>query len=52
MIVDVLDGDRYTLKSLTGNRTYKYAHDSLLAMPTQQDPAELDDNESIKRAVM
>lgn len=32
-IIDVLEGDRYTLKSLTSNRTYKYAHDRLRKMP-------------------
>ncbi|XP_076283962.1 uncharacterized protein LOC143210721 [Lasioglossum baleicum] len=35
-IIEVLDGDRYLLKSLTGNRTYKYAHDRVRKMPECQ----------------
>lgn len=41
-IVEVLDGDRYTLKALNSNRTYKYAHDRLRRMPENQVPLELD----------
>lgn len=36
-IIDVLEGNRYTLKSLNSNRTYKYAHDRLRKMPDRQD---------------
>lgn len=32
-VIEVLDGDRYILKSLSSNRTYKYAHDRLRKMP-------------------
>uniref|UniRef100_A0A0A9XJ85 RNA-directed DNA polymerase n=1 Tax=Lygus hesperus TaxID=30085 RepID=A0A0A9XJ85_LYGHE len=32
-IQEVLDGDRYLVKSLTGNRVYKYAHDRVRKVP-------------------
>lgn len=32
-ILELLDGDRYLLKSLSSNRTYKYAHDRVRKMP-------------------
>lgn len=32
-VIEVLDGDRYVLKALNSNRTYKYAHDRLRQMP-------------------
>lgn len=32
-VSEVLEGNRYILKSLTSNRTYKYAHDRLRKMP-------------------
>ncbi|XP_032582998.1 uncharacterized protein LOC116803251 [Drosophila sechellia] len=35
-IIEVLDGDRYTLKSLTCKRTYKYSHECLRAIPNNQ----------------
>jgi len=35
-IIEVLDGDRYTLKSLTCNRRYKYSHECLKAIPNNQ----------------
>lgn len=41
-IIEVLDGDRYLLKSLTCNRTYKYPHDRVRKIPEQQVPSELD----------
>jgi len=34
-IIEVLDGDRYTLKSLTCNRKYKYSHECLKAIPNE-----------------
>lgn len=40
-ITDVLEGDRYALKSLTSKRTYKYAHDRLRKMPQCDIPSEL-----------
>jgi hypothetical protein len=43
-IVEILDGDRYLMKGLTGNRTYKYAHDRLRAMPENQ----ISDNEDLE----
>lgn len=41
-IVELLENDRYVLKSLTGNRTYKYAHDRIRKMPQSRVPPELD----------
>jgi hypothetical protein len=35
-VIELLDGDRYTLKSLNSRRTYKYAHDRLRKMPGDQ----------------
>jgi len=35
-IIEVLDGDRYLLKSLTCNRKYKYSHECLKAIPNNQ----------------
>lgn len=32
-VTEVLEGDRYVLKALNSNRTYKYAHDRLRRMP-------------------
>lgn len=32
-VSEVLDGDRYILRSLSSNRSYKYAHDRLRKMP-------------------
>ncbi|CAH2215795.1 jg23157 [Pararge aegeria aegeria] len=43
-VIEILDGDRYLLKSLTGNRTYKYAHDRLRRLPECEVPLELDDD--------
>ena len=28
-VIEVLEGDRYTLEALNSNRTHKYAHDRL-----------------------
>jgi len=39
-ITELLDGDRYMLRSLTNNRKYKYAHDDIRKMPNWQVPAE------------
>lgn len=52
-IIELLDGDRYTLKSLTGNRTYKYAHDRVRKMPQSDVPLELDvcDKDSDEEAI-
>lgn len=41
-IIEVLDGDRYLLKSLTSKRTYKYPHDRVRRVPDQQLPPELE----------
>lgn len=46
-VIDVLDGDRYLLKSLNSNRTYKYAHDQVRKVPELIDPIDLDDNASL-----
>ncbi|CAH2088849.1 unnamed protein product [Euphydryas editha] len=35
-VIEVLEGDRYNLKALNCNRTYKYAHDKLRKMPENQ----------------
>ena len=42
VIVEVLEGDRYILKTLDGKRSYKYSHDRLRKMPDGRIPAELD----------
>lgn len=44
-VIEVLDGDRYTLKSLSSKRTYKYAHDRLRKMPQSNLPPELESDE-------
>lgn len=50
-VIEVLDGDRYLLKAIDTNRTYKYAHERLRPMPNCYVPTELelccnaDDNE-------
>lgn len=41
-IIELLDGDRYRLKSLTSNRTYKYPHDRVRKVPDHQVPSNLD----------
>lgn len=41
-IIDVLEGDRYLLKALGSNRTYKYAHDRLRKMPLPEIPLDID----------
>lgn len=41
-VVEILDGDRYQLKSLNCNRTYKYARDRLRPLPQSYVPTELD----------
>ncbi|CAG9137741.1 unnamed protein product [Plutella xylostella] len=41
-IIEVLDGDRYLLKSLNSKRTYKYSHDRVRKIPDQQVPPEFD----------
>lgn len=43
-VVELLDGDRYLLKALNSNRTYKYAHDRVRAMPNCYVPLELNAN--------
>lgn len=40
-VAEVLDGDRYLLKALNSNRTYKYAHDRIRSMPECYVPLEL-----------
>lgn len=45
VVTEILDGDRYTLKSLRGKRLYKYSHESLRKMPECHIPSELDISE-------
>ena len=42
VIAEVLEGDRYILKTLDGKRPYKYSHDRLRKVPDGCTPAELD----------
>lgn len=45
-VIEILDSDRYLLKSLINKRTYKYAHDRLRKMPEGHVPIEIvEDNE-------
>ncbi|CAH2105837.1 unnamed protein product [Euphydryas editha] len=37
-IIEVLDNDRYSLKSLNSKRTYKYSHDRLRKIPNHEVP--------------
>ncbi|CAK1540872.1 unnamed protein product [Leptosia nina] len=46
VVTEVLDRDRYTLKSLTSKRSYKYAHDRLRKMPDSQVPSDVENVES------
>lgn len=39
-VINVLDGDRYELKSLVNKRTYKYSHEWLRALPDRRLTAE------------
>lgn len=41
-VIEILDGDRYRLKSLNCNRTYKYARERLRPFPQSYVPTELD----------
>jgi len=41
-IVQVLDGDRYILKSLTNNRKFKYAHEDIRKLPEGYVPDDLE----------
>jgi len=36
VVAELLEGDRYLLKSLTSKRTYKYSHESLRRLPDEQ----------------
>ena len=42
IIAEVLEGDRYILKTLNGKRSYKYSHDRLRKIPDSHIPAEVD----------
>lgn len=42
VVVEILDGDRYRLKSLNCKRVYKYARDRLRPLPQSYVPTELD----------
>ena len=42
VITEILDGDRYILKTLDGKRSYKDSHDRLRTMPDSRVPVELD----------
>lgn len=44
-VIEVLEGDRYVLKSLNCKRTYKYAHDRLRKMPEGQMPVDEVEND-------
>lgn len=46
-VVEVLEGDRYTLKALNCKRSYKYAHDRLRKMPEGHVPVEIDLNDEL-----
>lgn len=41
-VIELLEGNRYLLKSLDNNRTYKYAHERLRAMPECYVPTEFE----------
>lgn len=43
-VMEVLDGDRYVVKSLSCTRTYKYACDRIRRMPEGYVPVDIDDN--------
>lgn len=51
-IIEVLDGDRYVLKSLINKRKYKYAHDRIRKMPEGQVPIEIVDEDEIDDEVV
>lgn len=42
-VIEILDGDRYTLRALNSKRTYKYAHDRLRKMPSGNVPDDVVD---------
>jgi hypothetical protein len=42
VISEILEGDRYILKTLDGKQSYKYSHDRLKKMPDSCVPTELD----------
>lgn len=44
VVSEILEGDRYVLKSLNSNRSYKYSHDRLRKMPTGEVPPESPDD--------
>lgn len=46
-IIDVLEGDRYVVKALNCNRTYKYSHDRIRKMPECYVPIDNDDVETM-----
>lgn len=47
LVTEVLEGDRYMLKSLTNKRLYKYCHEDIRRIPNGKIPDELDiDNEN------
>lgn len=45
IVLEVLNGDRYTLKALNSRRTYKYAHDRLRPMPMGHVPVEVNSSD-------
>jgi len=50
-ITQVLEGDRYILKSLTSKRTYKYAHEDLRILPdgeVAEEPNVCDDYNNVE----
>lgn len=44
-VIEVLSGDRYTLKAFNSKRAYKYSHDRLRKMPAGHVPVEVDVND-------
>jgi len=44
LVTEVLEGDRYTLKSLKSKRSFKYCHEDLPKMPDAEMPNELNEN--------
>lgn len=48
-IAELLDGDRYLIKALNSNRSYKYAHDRLRKMPSNQFSDDLSEEHEIEQ---
>lgn len=48
-IAELLEGDRYLIKALNSNRSYKYAHDRLRKMPSNQFSDDLSEEHEIEQ---